>query len=77
MCPNGTLWQAAPAKVLRELTADEIAWKGNGTLQYQKLAQRCLTALHPAEPATERASDAAPAHSGEPEHITLHEYRTR
>ncbi|MGW1951304.1 acyltransferase [Streptomyces sp. NPDC001920] len=75
--PERHLVAGSPAKVIRELTADEIAWKGNGTLQYQKLAQRCLAALHPAEPATEPATDTPRARSGEPEHVTLHEYRTR
>ncbi len=31
-----------PAKVMRELTDDEIAWKSVGTKQYQHLAQRYL-----------------------------------
>ncbi|MFE5918806.1 transferase hexapeptide repeat family protein [Streptomyces sp. NPDC056468] len=75
--PERHLVAGSPAKVLRELTADEIAWKGNGTLQYQKLAQRCLTGLHPAEPATARTPDEALGHSDEPEHVTLHDYRAR
>ncbi|MFJ8536042.1 transferase hexapeptide repeat family protein [Streptomyces sp. NPDC093591] len=75
--PERHLVAGSPAKVVRELTADEIAWKGNGTLQYQKLAQRCLTGLHPADPATERAHGTGRAHSGEPEHVTLQEFRAR
>ncbi|MGF0169505.1 transferase hexapeptide repeat family protein [Streptomyces sp. Marseille-Q5077] len=75
--PDRHLVAGSPAKVLRELTADEVAWKGNGTLQYQKLAQRCLTGLHPAEPAAARTPEEALGHSGEPEHVTLHDYRAR
>ena len=33
-----------PGKVVRELTAQEIAWKHEGTLAYQALARRRLTA---------------------------------
>ncbi|WP_328665005.1 acyltransferase [Streptomyces sp. NBC_00328] len=74
--PERHLVTGSPARVIRELTADEIAWKGNGTSQYQKLAQRCLDGLRPTEAATERvaAGNTAPA---EPEHVTLHEFRAR
>lgn len=74
--PERHLVTGSPARVIRELTADEIAWKGNGTSQYQKLAQRCLGGLRPTEAATERvaADNTAPA---EPEHVTLHEFRAR
>lgn len=35
----------APAKVLRELTDEEIAWKTTGTRQYQELAERSLRTM--------------------------------
>jgi len=81
--PARQLAAGSPARVVRELTEDEIAWKANGTAQYQKLAQRCLTGLHPVEPGT--GNDPAgtghnPGHPGEaaePEHVTLHEFRSR
>ncbi|MEU4659969.1 transferase hexapeptide repeat family protein [Streptomyces sp. NPDC023723] len=75
--PERHLVAGSPAKVLRELTAEEIAWKGNGTLQYQKLAQRCLSGLRPATAATERTAPVTSAATGEPEHVTLHAYRSR
>jgi phenylacetic acid degradation protein len=43
--PPRTLVAGIPAKVLRELTADEIAWKADATRQYQELAVRCLRTL--------------------------------
>jgi phenylacetic acid degradation protein len=33
----------SPARVLRELSDDEIKWKTNGTAQYQELAVRMQT----------------------------------
>ncbi|PZT77624.1 MULTISPECIES: acyltransferase [unclassified Streptomyces] len=75
--PERHLVAGSPARVVRELTADEIAWKANGTLQYQKLAQRCLSGLHPARAATERVEPLPSAGAGGPEHVTLHAYRSR
>ena len=40
--PPRTLVAGIPAKILRELTDDEIAWKGEGTREYQQLAVRSL-----------------------------------
>jgi len=39
-----------PAKVLRELTADEIAWKVEGTQAYQRLAVRSLKTMREVAP---------------------------
>ena len=44
--PPRTLVMGAPARVIRELTAEEIAWKAVGTREYQELTVRCLTSLH-------------------------------
>lgn len=38
--PARHLAVGSPAKVLRELSAEEIAWKGIGTAEYQRLALR-------------------------------------
>lgn len=75
--PERHLVAGTPAKVVRELTAEEIAWKGNGTRQYQKLARRCIAGLHPAPAVTERAAPEDTADDTEPEHVTLHAYRAR
>lgn len=39
-----------PARIVRELSDDEIAWKANGTRVYQDLARRSLATLRPADP---------------------------
>lgn len=48
--PPRSLIAGVPGKVLRELTAQEIAWKHDGTLTYQALAQRCHASLHAVTP---------------------------
>lgn len=74
--PERHLVTGSPAKVIRELTADEVGWKQNGTAQYRKLAQRSRAGLRPATAETE-ATTARRSRPSEPEHVTLHEYRTR
>jgi len=75
--PPVTLAAGSPATVRRELTADELAWKANGTRAYQRLAARCRAGLRPvpplpaAEPNRPRlTTDSAVA-------VPLHEYRRR
>jgi phenylacetic acid degradation protein len=48
--PPNTLVGGVPAKVMRELSAQEIAWKSEGTGHYQHLAQRHLATEHEVEP---------------------------
>ena len=43
--PAKSLAAGVPAKVRRELTEQEIAWKLEGTLTYQELTRRCLSSL--------------------------------
>jgi phenylacetic acid degradation protein len=58
--PPRTLVQGVPAKVARELTAEEMKWKVEGTRSYQELARRSLAtmletvALEEAEPDRKR-----------------------
>jgi phenylacetic acid degradation protein len=60
--PPRTLVAGIPAKVMRELSADEMAWKRDATRTYQNLARRCLAslretvALAEAEPGRKRLS---------------------
>ena len=69
--PRRSLALGSPARVVRELTAQEIAWKGRGTLEYQELTQRCLGSLQECRPlaAAEpdrprmRVSDTIPLHA--------------
>jgi phenylacetic acid degradation protein len=43
--PDRTLVLGAPARVIRQLTEEELAWKAVGTREYQELAVRCLASL--------------------------------
>ena len=43
--PPRTLAAGVPAKVLRELSDDELAWKLEGTRTYQRLTERCLATM--------------------------------
>ena len=51
--PARTLVAGVPAKVLRDLTEEEMAWKVEGTHEYQRLAVRSLASLRECEPLTE------------------------
>ncbi len=50
--PPRSLVAGVPAKVRRELTEQEIAWKLDGTLTYQELTRRCLATLREVQPLT-------------------------
>lgn len=55
--PPRSLVAGVPARVMRELSADEIAWKSEGTATYQQLAQRSLKTMQAVEPLTEVEPD--------------------
>jgi len=46
-----------PAKVMRELTELEMAWKLEGTAVYHDLVRRCLGTLREVEPLTAVEAD--------------------
>lgn len=48
--PPRTLSIGAPARIVRELTAEELDWKATGTREYQALTERCLSTLKECEP---------------------------
>jgi len=48
--PPRTLVAGIPARVIREVTEQELAWKIDGTRSYQDLTRRCLATLHPTVP---------------------------
>ncbi len=48
--PPRTLVAGIPAKIMRELTDEELAWKAGGTREYQQLAVRCAASLQEATP---------------------------
>lgn len=69
--PARTLVAGIPAKVVRELSEDEVAWKTRGTKEYQQLARRSRATMEltealtqmPAERGSVDAPDYAPLHS--------------
>ena len=50
--PPRSLVAGIPARVVRELTDDEIVWKSQGTATYQDLAVRSLKTMKAVEPLT-------------------------
>src|SRR5690349_5375742 len=48
--PAATLVAGVPAKAIRALRDEEIAWKLEGTRTYQNLTQRCLASLREVTP---------------------------
>ncbi len=50
--PKRTLVTGVPARVIRELTPEEVEWKAIGTREYQDLAARCLASLIECQPLT-------------------------
>lgn len=55
--PPRSLVAGVPARVIRSVSEDEVAWKSQGTATYQELAVRSLKTLRPAEPLTEVEPD--------------------
>jgi phenylacetic acid degradation protein len=50
--PPRTLVTGTPARAVRELTEEEVAWKAQGTREYHELAVRCLASLKACQPLT-------------------------
>jgi phenylacetic acid degradation protein len=48
--PRRTLVVGVPARIVRPLTSEELAWKATGTREYQELATRCKVSLRECEP---------------------------
>ncbi|MCF8482694.1 MAG: phenylacetic acid degradation protein PaaY [Rhodospirillum sp.] len=67
-----SLWMGSPARRVRDLTEQELAWKKRGTEEYQELARRCLATLEEVAPLTEMPVD-RPIRTGSL--LTLHETR--
>jgi len=55
--PPRSLVVGAPARVVRPLRDDEVAWKSRGTAEYQHLARRSLATMNPASPLAEVEAD--------------------
>ncbi|MGH8353277.1 MAG: transferase hexapeptide repeat family protein [Pseudomonas sp.] len=50
LIPANALFAGQPARLVRYLTEDEVAWKSRGTGLYQELASRCLQGLEAVAP---------------------------
>ena len=57
--PRRTLVTGVPARVVRELKPEELAWKVTGTREDQQLTVRCLATLRACEPLTAPEPDRA------------------
>lgn len=55
--PPRSLVMGIPAKIVRELTEEEIAWKSGGTTVYQQLAERSKRTMREVEPLRELPGD--------------------
>lgn len=55
--PAGTLWAGLPAREIRSITADDQAWKTEGTRMYQQLAHRYMASCMPCEPLDAEETD--------------------
>ena len=55
--PARSLVAGMPAKVIRTLSDEEIAWKGEGTKTYQDLTRRCLATMVETDPLSEVEAD--------------------
>lgn len=63
--PDGMLAAGTPAKILRALSDKEIAWKEEGTRDYQRLSERCHATLTLCDPLTEVEQDRPKLSAGE------------
>ncbi len=61
--PPRTLAAGMPAKLRRELNAEEIAWKLEGTRTYQELTRRCHASLQQVEPLPAPEADRPALHA--------------
>jgi phenylacetic acid degradation protein len=68
--PARSLALGIPARVVRPLTDEEIAWKKSGTLEYQNLAVRSLASQRAVEPLTQVQRD-RPRFRGDGSNLTL------
>lgn len=71
--PPRSLAAGMPAKVIRPLSEEEIAWKGDGTRAYHDLARRSLESMYETTPLTAVEADRRRIHL--PEVIPLAELK--
>ncbi len=73
--PDRTLVAGVPARIVRELTDDEIAWKVEGTQSYQELTRRSLATMRATSPLSALEADRKPIDL--PELLPLSERKAR
>ena len=73
--PGRVLVAGVPAKVIRPLSDEEIAWKSDGTRTYQELTRRCQATLVETAPLTAAEADRKRIHM--PDVIPLTELKKR
>ena len=73
--PARALVAGTPARVLRELTSQELEWKRSGTLSYQELTRRCLATMRATAPLA--APEAGRRHFELDEVVPLHVFKAR
>jgi phenylacetic acid degradation protein len=73
--PDEALAAGNPAKVIRQLDAQMLAWKANGLRVYQDLARRSLATLRPATALAAPEADRPRVSTGRDVSVPLHEYR--
>jgi len=61
--PPRTLVTGVPARIVRELKSEELAWKATGTREYQQLTVRARATLKECQPLTAPEPD-RPQHGG-------------
>ncbi len=75
--PPRMLAIGSPATVARPLTAEELAWKANGTRVYQELTRRSLATLRPVIPLTEPEPHRPSLPTDATTAVPLNDYRRR
>ena len=73
--PERHLVAGNPARVLRELSDVELAWKANGTGVYQDLARRSHSSLRPVVPRSAPEENRPRLSTGQDAAVPLREYR--
>jgi len=71
--PDEVLVVGAPARVVRGLSQQDMAWKANGTQVYQELAVRSNKTMHLVEPLTEVEANRPRVSTGRDVATPLHE----
>ena len=73
--PARSMALGSPATVVKQLDDDTVAWKRNGVVVYQQLAQRSLATLRRVEPLTAPEPDRPRVSTGADVSVPLHERR--